>query len=296
MKLEGTFTALITPFKEDFSVDIEGFSLLISRQIEAGVQGVVILGTTGEAVTLSSDEEELLIKKAVSLAKGKIQIIVGTGTNCTSTTIESTKRAQQLGADAALIVTPYYNKPTQEGLFLHYEAICKAINFPIILYNNPTRTCCNLDPATIARLSHFPHIIGMKECAPQMAEVLNLIPHFTVLSGDDVNAVAMIALGAKGVISAVSNLIPDTIVKMIEKALAHDFVRARQMHYGLLPLFKAALIETSPSPIKEAMALLELPSGPVRLPLCRIKPENRRLLEKVLTDLKLAASSVKALQ
>lgn len=282
MKLEGTLTALITPFKEDGSLDLEGLEELISLQIKADVRGLVILGTTGESVSLRPDEQKAIISKAVSIGKGNIPIIVGTGTNSTEETIAKTKEAKRLGADAAIIVTPYYNKPTQEGLFFHYEAICKAVNFPIMLYNNPSRTCCNLAPSTIERIANFPHIIGLKECAWQVAETLKLMAGFTIFSGDDVNALSMIVLGAKGVISAVSNLFPEKIVSMIDAALAENYGEARKYYYELLPLFKAAFVETSPSPIKEAMTLLGLPAGAPRLPLCKIKSENRKLLQHVL--------------
>ncbi len=294
MEFKGTYTALVTPFKND-EVDYEGLKNNILFQIQEGVEGIVPLGTTGETPTLSEAEQEKVIKLAVEVAKGKVKIMVGTGSNSTKHTIEKTQRAKELGADAVLIVTPYYNKPTQEGIFLHFKAISEAVHIPIVVYNIQGRSGVNIETPTLERIAKLHGIIGVKEASGnlnQMMDVINRIqtppnPHFSVLSGDDGITVPLIAMGGRGVVSVVSNLVPGKIVAMVNAAIKGDIASARKMHYELLPLFQTAFIETNPIPIKEAMNMCGMPAGSCRLPLCDMKSENREKLKKVLQQMRI---------
>ncbi len=292
MEFKGTYTALVTPFKND-EVDYEGLKKNILFQIEEGVDGIVPLGTTGETPTLSEEEQERIIKLALETAKGKVKVIVGTGSNSTKHTIEKTQRAKDFGADAVLIVTPYYNKPTQEGIFQHFKAVSEAVDIPIVVYNIQGRSGVNIETATLQRIAPLRGIIGVKEASGnlnQMMDVLQTIqtaahPQFTVLSGDDAMTVPLIAMGGRGVVSVVSNLVPGKIVAMVNAALQGDLALARKMHYELLPLFQTAFIETNPVPIKEAMQLCGMAAGNCRLPLCEMKSENHEKLRAVLQQM-----------
>ncbi len=291
MEFKGTYTALVTPFKND-NVDYEGLKRNIQFQIAEGIEGIVPLGTTGETPTLSEEEQEKIIKLCIETAKGKVKIMVGTGSNSTKNTIEKTQRAKDLGADAVLIVTPYYNKPTQEGIFQHFKAVSDAVDIPIVVYNIQGRSGVNIETSTLLRIAKLQGIIGVKEASGninQMMDVIRLIqtshPHFSVLSGDDGITVPLIALGGKGVVSVVSNLIPGKIVRMVNAASQGNIVLARQLHYDLLLLFQTAFIETNPIPIKEAMNMCGMAAGNCRLPLCEMKPENREKLKKVLLEM-----------
>lgn len=285
MQLKGLFTALITPFIDD-EVDEEGLRQLIRLQIKARVSGIVLLGTTGEAATLTDEEQKRIIQIGVQECKHTIWLIIGTGSYSTRITLERTKQAQVLGADAALIVTPYYNKPTQEGLYQHYQAIATQTEIPIIVYNIQGRTGVNIDTCTLLKIAALPHVIGVKECSDnvnQAADVIETIcskyPHFSVFSGDDALALPLMALGAAGLISVVSNLIPEKMVQLIQATLEERFTDARVMHQELLPLFRLAFIETNPAPIKYAMTLHGLPAGGCRLPLCPLKAEAQEKLK-----------------
>ncbi len=294
MEFKGTYTALITPFKND-EVDYEGLKQNILFQIGQGIEGIVPLGTTAETPTLSEEEQERIIKLSVETAKGKVKIMVGTGSNSTKHTIEKTLRAKELGADAALIVTPYYNKPTQEGIFLHFKAVSEAVHIPIVVYNIQGRSGVNIETATLERIAKLRGIIGVKEASGNLNQMMDVItkiqtasnPHFNVLSGDDGITVPLIAMGGRGVVSVVSNLVPGKIVEMVNAALKGDIQSARKMHYELLPLFQTAFIETNPIPIKEAMNLCKMAAGNCRLPLCEMKAENKEKLKRVLQDMKL---------
>jgi 4-hydroxy-tetrahydrodipicolinate synthase len=283
MKLKGTLTAIITPFK-DGKIDKEGFIKNIHAQLEAGVNGIIGLGTTGEASTQTKEEQAIVISILVKELKGKIPIIVGTSHNSTAEAIERTKCAKDLGADMALVVAPYYNRPTQEGVFRHYEAICQSVDFPIVAYNMPLRTGVNIDIPTMKRIATLKNVVAVKDDINQASEILHTT-NLNLLSGDDVWTLPMMVLGASGVVSVISNLVPKKVVAMVRAAQAGDFDLARQIHYELLPLVKAAFIETNPSPIKTMMELAGLPAGPVRLPLCHVTDENRRKLQQMVTDM-----------
>jgi 4-hydroxy-tetrahydrodipicolinate synthase len=255
-------------------------------QIENGVHGLVPLGTTGESPTIKEEERKLIIKTVVDEVNGKIPVIVGTGTYSTEEAVRLSKEAQDQGADGLLVVAPYYNKPTQEGLYLHFKAISEAVDLPIIVYNIPVRTGVNVEVQTLVRLSQFDNIVAVKEASGNLAQVMDIIEalgdRITVLSGDDNLTLPIMALGGKGVISVISNLLPKPMVEFVEAALKGDFKKAKELHYHLLPLFKAAFIETNPIPIKTMMNLVGMKAGPCRLPLCNMQPHNLEKVKKIL--------------
>jgi 4-hydroxy-tetrahydrodipicolinate synthase len=256
-------------------------------QIENGVHGLVPLGTTGESPTIKEEERKLIIKTVVDEVNGKIPVIVGTGTYSTEEAVRLSKEAQDLGANGLLVVAPYYNKPTQEGLYLHFKAISEAVDLPIIVYNIPGRTGVNVEVQTLVRLSQFNNIVAVKEASGNLAQVMDIIEalgdRITVLSGDDNLTLPIMALGGKGVISVISNLLPKPLVELVESALKGDFKKAKELHYQLLPLFKAAFIETNPIPIKTMMNLVGMKAGPCRLPLCNMQPHNLEKVKKILS-------------
>jgi 4-hydroxy-tetrahydrodipicolinate synthase len=301
LQLRGTFTALVTPMTASGEVDYDGFRRLVRLQIDQGITGLVPLGTTGETPTLERDEQDELIRIAVDEAAGKLPVIVGAGANSTRHTVANAKRAKELGADAALIVTPYYNKPTNEGIYRHFAAVAEAVDLPIVIYNIASRTAKNIDAPTMDRLSKLPTVIGVKESSGDLAQIGDLVnevaaarraegKHFAVLSGDDAWALALCAMGGDGVVSVVSNLAPARVVALVEACLAGDFAAARRLHYALLPIFKGAFIETNPIPIKAAMSWAGLPAGPTRLPMCELEsasvPKLRAALAAAGLDLK----------
>jgi 4-hydroxy-tetrahydrodipicolinate synthase len=294
-ELKGAFTALITPLKENGDVDYEGFRKLIDFQIREGINGLVPLGTTGETPTLDEDEEEKLIKIAVEEIKGRVPLIIGTGSNSTRHMVAYTKRAKDLGVDAALVVTPYYNKPNDRGLIAHFEAAAK-VGIPIVIYNIASRTGRNIPAPLIETLSRIPGIAGVKEASGdinQMGDIINGARaralaegrDFTVLSGDDGFTLPLAALGGDGVISVISNLLPRKVAELAQASLAGDFALARKLHYELLPFAKAAFIETNPIPIKAVMNWAGLPAGPTRLPLGTLDPKNEGPLRASLEGL-----------
>jgi 4-hydroxy-tetrahydrodipicolinate synthase len=293
MKMQGVYTALVTPFFKD-EVDYQGLRKNIKLQLKEGVDGILPLGTTGEAPTLSRDEQDNIIRLAVDEAKGKALIMVGTGSNCTRHTVENTRRAKELGADAALIVTPYYNKPTQAGILRHFEEITREVELPLVVYNIQGRTGINIETATMKRLSRLPHVVGVKEASGNINQIGDVIeqiqnenPNFSVLSGDDALTLPLMALGGRGVVSVVSNLVPAAVAALVRAALAGDFEQARRHHFELMPLFKGAFIESNPIPIKAAMELCGMPAGKCRLPLCEMQPENRERLAEILKGMNL---------
>lgn len=293
MKFKGVITALITPFL-NHKIDETGIIKNIEFQLAQKVNGILLLGTTGEAATLTSEEKKQVISLGVKTAKGKIPIWIGTGAYSTQQTIENTLIAEELGADVALIVTPYYNKPTQEGIYRHFEAIAHQTHLPIVVYNIPGRCSVNIETSTLLKIAALPNIMGVKESYGNINQtsdivqrVLEKFPQFLVLSGDDIMTLPMIALGAQGIVSVASNLIPDKIVALTQAALSGDLELARSVHYELLPLFKALFIETNPVPIKTAMQLCHMPSGGVRLPLYEMHEENRDLLHGLLKKMNL---------
>jgi 4-hydroxy-tetrahydrodipicolinate synthase len=279
-KLRGAFTALITPMNNDESVDYEGFRKLVRFQLESGISGLVPLGTTGETPTLDETEEDKLIDIVMAEAKGKVPVILGAGSNCTRDAVKYVKRAKQKGADYALVVTPYYNKPNDEGIYRHFSA-CAEVGIPIIVYNIAGRTGKNIPTQLLARLAELPNIAGVKESSGDITQMMDVIstirakrPDFVVLSGDDALTLPLIALGGDGGISVVSNIAPREVTAMTLAALDGNFEKARKLHYRLLPAFKDAFIETNPVPIKAAMLMKGLPSGTLRLPLAPISAAN----------------------
>lgn len=286
----GSFVALVTPFKNG-KFDEKAYRKLIDWHISEGTHGIVPCGSTGEAATLDFDEHYRVIEVAVKAANKKIPVIAGTGANSTDEAILITKKAQKLGADAALVVVPYYNKPTQEGLFLHFKAIAKAVNFPIILYNVPGRTAVNMLPATVARLLEFKNIIGIKEATGDIRQASDLIrlcgDRLAVISGDDFSTFPMFALGGRGVISVTANISPKMVAGMCNALEKGDIAKAKQLHYKLEPLNAAMFIETNPIPVKTALALMGRIKEEFRLPLCEMAPANKEKLKGVLKSARL---------
>jgi 4-hydroxy-tetrahydrodipicolinate synthase len=287
-KIQGVHTALITPFTSQNTLDEEGLRLLIQRQLQAQVDGITILGTTGEAPTLAKDEQERIIRIAKKECNGSDTVLmVGTGSYSTDQTIQNTELAHKLGADAALVVVPYYNRPTQEGLYLHFQAVAKGSSLPIILYNIPGRSGQNLQLGTLRRLLAIPSIVGIKEASGNISQINDTIaiakeirPDFAVLSGDDGLTLPAMALGGDGVVSVISNLIPQSVKALTTAMQKGDLTQARKIHEELLPLIKMAFIETNPIPIKTILALHGLPAGPCRLPLCGLTPDNATLMQE----------------
>jgi len=283
---EGSIVALITPFKGG-EVDYQALENLIEFHINNHTDAILVCGTTGESPTLTFEEHEKVIEEAVRIARGRIKIIAGTGANATHEAIELSTHAQRVGADACLLVAPYYNKPTQEGLYRHFKAIAEEVSIPIILYNIPSRTGVEIAPETIYRLvKEHENIIGSKESTPNMDRISELKrmlgDNFTILSGDDSLTLPMMALGAKGVISVANNIMPREVKQMVDYALKGDFKKAREMHYYLYELFKVLFIETNPIPVKTACWALGMCEKEFRLPLCEMKLENERKLISVL--------------
>ncbi len=287
----GVTTAMITPFKPDGTLDVEGLKKNTAFQVERGVTGLLPLGTTGESPTLNEAEKELVVRTVIETSRqinSNVKIMVGVGTNDTRKTIQNAMLAKQWGADALLIVTPYYNKPTQEGIYAHFKAICEAVDLPITVYNIKGRTGVNIETTTLAKIAEFKQIIAVKEASGhivQIMDVLHQVPELAVYSGDDNLTFPMLCLGAQGVISVISNLFPEEIIRMVDAALDGDIETARKWHFRLLPLFKAAFIETNPAPIKYAMNCCGLAAGPLRLPLVDIRPQSKQLIDKVLNEL-----------
>jgi 4-hydroxy-tetrahydrodipicolinate synthase len=284
-RLKGAFTALITPMKAGGALDYEGFRFLVNFQIEAGIDGLIPLGTTGENPTLEPEEKERLIAIAVEEARGRVPVIIGTGANATKETIQRTRRAKALGADAALIVTPYYNKPNDAGLAAHFAAAAKEGGLPVVVYNVPSRTGKNISAALMERLAAVPGIIGVKESSGDIQQIGDIIQSagaagpFAVLSGDDSLALPVMALGGDGVVSVISNLVPAKVAALAKAGLAGNMAECRRIHYELMPFMKAAFIETNPVPIKAAMTMAGLPGGPTRLPLGPLSEAGAAILK-----------------
>ena len=282
----GCGTALVTPFRRDQSLDEETLRRLVRRQIEAGINFLVPCGTTGESPTLTRAEHLRVVEIALEEAKGKTPVLAGAGGYNTQEVIELAKEIEALGADGILSVTPYYNKPTQEGLYQHYKAIAAAVKLPVVVYSVQGRTGVNVEPATLARLSRIENIVGVKEASGnigQMANVLHEVPSsFHVLSGDDAVTIPLIALGGRGIISVASNEIPGEMAQLAQAALGGDFATARALQARFLPLMNINFVESNPIPVKAAMARMGLLEPVYRLPLVPPAPESLAKIEKVL--------------
>jgi 4-hydroxy-tetrahydrodipicolinate synthase len=287
--LTGCGTAMVTPFRGDGSLDEATLRKLILRQIEAGIDFLVPCGTTGESPTLTHEEHVRVVKIAVELAKGRVPVVAGCGGYNTAEVIAMARELAAIGVDAILSVTPYYNKPTQEGLFQHYRTIAEAVALPMILYSVAGRTGVNIEPATVARLASIQNIVGIKEASgsiAQMAAILNIVPEdFVVLSGDDAITLPLIALGGRGVISVVSNEIPAEMSEMVRLALRGNIWGAREIHRRFHPLMEVNFVESNPGPVKTAMAEMKLLEPVWRLPLVAPKRENRERIVGVLNSL-----------
>lgn len=289
--MRGCATALVTPFNASGAVDEDRFRSLVERQINAGVRLLVPCGTTGESATMTEAEDRRVISITVEVARGRARVIAGTGSNSTAAAIEYSQGARELGADAVLVVAPFYNKPTQEGLYAHFRAIAEAIpSTPIMLYNVPGRTSSNIAAQTVLRLARdCENIVAIKEASGNLSQIMKILRErpegFCVLSGDDAVTLPLIALGAEGIVSVVSNEVPDLMSRMVELALAGNWDEARELHYRLLPLMEVNFIESSPGPVKAALAMMGLLEENFRLPLVPIQDKSRARVREVINEL-----------
>lgn len=295
MQVTGVYTAMVTPLDASGEVDFDVLGQLLEKQIAAGVTGVVPMGTTGESPTMFNAEHDAVIRYTVEKVAGRVQVWAGTGSNNTQQAIRTTGEAREAGADGVLVVTPYYNKPSQAGLRRYFAEIAESTDLPIIVYNIKGRTAVNVETDTLAEIARIPNVVAVKEASGdigQMADVIDCICHrqddpFWVVSGDDALTLPLMSVGGHGVISVVSNLVPERMVELVSAAAAGDFETARRVHYELLPLFKASFIETNPVPIKAAMNLCGLDVGDVRSPLAPLTEASQRRLESILRGLQL---------
>ena len=288
--LRGCATALVTPFTSSGAVDEARLRGLIEYQISGGVRILVPCGTTGESATMTEEEDQHVISITVEAAKGRARVIAGTGSNATAVAIQTSLTARDLGVDGVLVVAPFYNKPTQEGMYAHFRAIAEAVgDLPVVIYNVPGRTASNITAATTLKLAHdVPNIVAIKEASGDLTQIMTILrsrpEHFRVLSGDDSLTFAMLALGAEGLISVASNEAPAMMSEMIELALAGEWDKSRALHYKLLPLMEANFIESSPGPVKAALAMLNLIEENYRLPLVPVQEKTRGRLREVLLE------------
>ncbi len=288
MQFTGAFTALVTPFKNG-AVDEERYRRFVEWQIEQGIHGLVPCGTTGESATLTHEEHERVIEICIDQAKGRVPVLAGAGSNNTSEAIRLAEFAKKAGADGALLITPYYNKPTQEGLYRHFKAVAEAVDLPLVPYNVPGRTGCNLLPATIGRLSReLPNIVGIKEATGNLAQASDVLencpPAFQVLSGDDFTVLPLLSLGGSGVISVTSNVAPAKMAALYNAFKTGDMATARRLHFELAPLNRAMFLETNPIPVKTAVAMMGLMDLEFRLPLCPLADANLEKLRAALRE------------
>jgi 4-hydroxy-tetrahydrodipicolinate synthase len=284
---QGSLVAMVTPFREG-KVDEAKLAELVEFHVGNGTDGLVPCGTTGESPTLSHGEHKRVVELVIAAARGRIPVIAGTGSNSTAEAMEMTVHAARAGADAALLVSPYYNRPTQQGLYEHFRAIAQAApDLPLIVYNIQSRTAVNIETDTLARLSQIPNIVGVKEASGSLDQMTSVIlacgPDFTVLSGDDSLTLPLMAVGGRGVISVVANFLPREVTELTHAALDGDWKRAREVHHRLFPICRAMFVETNPIPVKEAMAMLGMIRAEWRLPMCPMSDANRDRLRKVLT-------------
>ncbi|MDT4953949.1 MAG: 4-hydroxy-tetrahydrodipicolinate synthase [Acidobacteriota bacterium] len=298
--LRGCATALITPFTSDGAVDAEGFRALVERQIDGGVSLLVPCGTTGESATMTEEEDREVIKICVEAARGRARVIAGTGSNSTAAAVEYSRAARDLGADAVLVVAPFYNKPTQAGLYAHFRAIAETVeDLPVVLYNVPGRTSCNIAAATTLKLAReVENIAAIKEASGDLSQIMAILRErpagFRVLSGDDAVTLPLISLGADGVVSVVSNETPALMSQLVWLALNGDWERARALQYKLLPLMEVNFIESSPGPVKAALAMMGLIEENLRLPLVPVSEQSRERVREVLVELGLVKGNAHA--
>ncbi len=298
--LRGCATALVTPFKSNGAIDEERLRAFIEYQIEGGIRLLVPCGTTGESVTMTEEEDQRVIRLTVEVAKGRARVIAGTGSNSTASTIEYSRKARELGADAVLVVAPYYNKPTQAGLDAHFRAVAEAVSdLPVVLYNVPGRTSSNIAAQTVLRLAReVENIAAVKEASGNLSQIMEILRSrpegFRVLSGDDAVTLALIALGADGLISVASNEAPALMSEMVGAALDGEWERARELHYRLLPLMDVNFIETSPGPVKAALTLMGMIEENFRLPLVPVSEETRKRVRAVIGELGLLRETTHA--
>ncbi|MBX3236247.1 MAG: 4-hydroxy-tetrahydrodipicolinate synthase [Nitrospiraceae bacterium] len=283
----GSLVAIVTPFKNG-RIDERALGDLIEWQITSGTNGIVPCGTTGESATLTHAEHDRVVAFTVEVAKKRVPVVAGTGSNSTEEAIVLTKHAKQAGVDGALLITPYYNKPTQEGLYRHYKAIAESVDLPLVLYNIPGRTGVNMAPATVARLTACPTVVAIKEGSgnvQQASEIIQLCgDRMTVLAGDDALTLPMMAVGGKGVITVTANLMPAEMSRLVSTFLDGRLDEARALHYRLYPLFTALFYETNPIPVKEALQMMGKMDAELRLPLCPMGTDNKDRLARVMKE------------
>jgi 4-hydroxy-tetrahydrodipicolinate synthase len=283
---------MVTPFDKKDKVDEDGLRENVKFQIKKGIDGLVPVGTTGECSTLSYKEHNKVIEIVVDAAKGKVPVLAGTGSNSTWEAIMLTKHAKEVGADGALLVVPYYNRPTQAGLYAHFKKIAEEVDIPQVIYNIPSRTGVNVLPETMAKLASLKNVVGVKEASGDMMQVAKIIEltrgeNFSVISGNDSDTLTILKLGGVGVISVVSNIVPDKVAKMVKSFRSGDVKTAEKIDRELSPLYKALFIETNPAPVKMAMNWMGMAAGGLRLPLVELEPENQQKLLDVLVEMKL---------
>ena len=284
----GSFVAIVTPFRKGL-FDERALAELIEWQIAQGTNGIVPCGTTGESATLSYEEHNRVIEFTVEVVNRRVPVIAGTGSNSTDEAIELTKHAKQAGVDGALLITPYYNRPTQEGLYRHYKAVAEAVDLPLVLYNIPGRTGVNMLPATVARLSAIGTIVGVKEGSGSVQQASDVVQmcgdRITVLAGDDALTLPMMAVGAKGVVTVTANVLPTDMANLVKAFADGKIAEARRIHFKLSPLFAALFYETNPIPVKEALGMMGKIDPELRLPLCPMAQDTREKLVRVLKDM-----------
>ena len=291
MKFEGTYVAMVTPFTKDLEIDEEGFRSNINYLIDKGVTGLVGAGTTGESATVTHEEHQKIIDILVDEVDGRVETVAGTGSNATSEALSLTEYAYDAGADSALLITPYYNKPQQHGMIQHYGTIAEAVDIPLIAYNVPSRTGINMDVETIVELAKIDGVDAVKEASGSVDKVSDIYrallnegleDDFSILSGEDSLTLPLMSVGATGVISASANVDAKSMVLMVDSILNDDYTRAMELHYEMVELIRALFIESNPVPVKTAMGIMGLPSGPLREPLAPMKEENLEVLKKAL--------------
>ncbi len=288
-EFKGALTAMVTPFGEDGKLDEDGLRENVEFQIKEGIHGLVPVGTTGECATLSHEEHKHVTEIVIDAAKGKVPVMAGTGSNSTDEAIMLTEHAREAGADGAVVVVPYYNRPTQRGLYEHYKKLAEEVDLPQVIYNIPSRTGVNMLPETMAKLAEIEQVVGVKEATGDMEQIKKIIEltkdqNFSVISGNDSDTLEIMRLGGVGVISVASNLVPGKVAKLVKAAESGDVEAAEKIDAELTPLCESLFVETNPSPVKMAMNLMGLAAGKPRLPLVELEPENQDKLRKVLVE------------